>query len=55
MGRRPPTREAASIPVMAATAHSTPLVYVESDIPEGVTLAEWRRSRRAGRRAARRC
>ena len=33
---------------MAVTAHSTPLVYVESDIPEGVTLAEWRRSRRAG-------
>jgi PAP2 superfamily len=33
---------------MAATAHSTaPLVYVESDIPEGVTVAEWRRSRRA--------
>jgi membrane-associated phospholipid phosphatase len=38
---------------MAATAHSTTrLVYVESDIPEGVTLAEWRRSRRTG--AARR-
>jgi hypothetical protein len=34
---------------MAATAHTTtPLLYVESDIPEGVTLAEWRRSRRAG-------
>ena len=34
---------------MAATAHTTtPFVYVESDIPEGVTLAEWRRSRRAG-------
>ena len=33
--------------VMAATVHHTPLVYVESDIPEGVTLAEWRRSRRA--------
>jgi hypothetical protein len=34
---------------MAATVHSTtPLVYVESDIPEGVTLADWRRSRRAG-------
>jgi hypothetical protein len=38
---------------MAATVHSTtPLVYVESDILEGATLAEWRRSRRAG--AARR-
>ena len=36
-----------SVLVMAATVHHTPLVYVESDIPEGVTLAEWRRSRRA--------
>jgi hypothetical protein len=34
---------------MAVTAHhTTPLVYVESDVPEGVTLAEWRRNRRAG-------
>ncbi|HEX5900120.1 MAG TPA: phosphatase PAP2 family protein [Solirubrobacteraceae bacterium] len=34
---------------MAATAHTTtPFVYVESDIPEGVTLAEWRRGRRPG-------
>ena len=47
MGSSTASREAASVLVMAATVHHTPLVYVESDIPEGVTLAEWRRSRRA--------
>ena len=31
---------------MTATAHPTPpLVYIASDIPEGVTLVEWRRRR----------
>lgn len=47
MGAGTPAREAASVPVMAATVHRTPLVYVDSDIPEGMTLAEWRRCRRA--------
>jgi hypothetical protein len=31
---------------MSATASlSPPLIYVESDIPEGMTLVEWRRLR----------
>jgi hypothetical protein len=36
---------------------ATPLLYVESDVPAGMTLAEWRRHRRADdapRRSARR-
>ena len=48
MGAGTPTREAASVPVMADHRPPHTLVYVDSDIPEGMTLAEWRRSRRAG-------
>ena len=28
---------------------SSPLIYVECDVPEGMTLTEWRRSQREGR------
>jgi hypothetical protein len=37
-------------------AAATPMVYVDTDIPAGMTLAEWRRARRdhaAPRRSAR--
>jgi hypothetical protein len=37
-------------------ASATPMVYVDCDIPDGMTLAEWRRARRdheAPRRSAR--
>lgn len=33
---------------------STAFVYVNSDVPEGTTLREWRRARAAARRAQRR-
>lgn len=33
---------------------STPFLYIESDLPEGVTLAEWRKARHAERRSSRR-
>ena len=37
-------------------AAATPMVYMDCDIPDGMTLAEWRRNRReheAPRRSAR--
>jgi hypothetical protein len=38
-------------PVMPATAFSPPLVYVECDVPEGMTLVAWRRARTPDRDA----
>ena len=32
---------------------TTPHIYIDCDIPEGMTLCEWRRSQCAGRRARR--
>jgi hypothetical protein len=32
---------------MTPTAATAPFLYVASDVPEGMTLAEWRRRRHA--------
>lgn len=39
-----------------ATVHGamTTMNYIETDLPEGMVLAEWRRKRAAARRASRR-
>jgi hypothetical protein len=37
--------------VMPAAASSPPLVYVECDVPEGMTLDAWRRARTPDRDA----
>jgi hypothetical protein len=41
---------------VTSTPHttSTPFMYIECDLPEGVTLAEWRKARHADRRPKRR-
>jgi hypothetical protein len=31
---------------MTATAAPTPMLYVDCDVPEGMTLSEWRSQRR---------
>jgi hypothetical protein len=36
---------------MARTDNHIPLMYVECDIPDGVTLVEWRRDQAAAARA----
>jgi hypothetical protein len=35
---------------MLTTASHAPHVYIQSDVPEGMTLVEWRRSHSAPRR-----
>ena len=48
MGSGTPARAScvSMVPSWPPPPTTTPLVYVESDVPEGMTLAEWRRSRR---------
>ncbi len=41
-------------PLTSADLDSTSFCYVASDVPDGQTLAEWRRDRDAARRAERR-
>jgi hypothetical protein len=38
--------------VTSAELQATSFAYVDCDVPEGQTLAEWRRERAAARRAA---
>ncbi len=38
----------------STTPSSTAFAYIDRDVPDGQTLAEWRRERNAARRAARR-
>ena len=38
---------------MTSTAASTSFLYVESDVPEGQTLSEWRSTRERQKSAAR--
>ena len=40
-------------PLTSADLIATSFAYIESDVPPGLTLAEWRRRRDAARRAAR--
>jgi hypothetical protein len=39
-------------PLTSADLQATSFAYVDCDVPEGQTLAEWRRERDAARRAA---
>jgi hypothetical protein len=34
------------MPAMTSTAAPTPMLYVDCDVPEGMTLSEWRSHRR---------
>jgi hypothetical protein len=39
--------------VFMSTASNTPLIYIQCDVPEGMTLGEWRRQRHASSRPSR--